>query len=90
MLVLNPKLRSTVPSAPTNAAALAIPSPFAGANPGVTFGGNFRGHYLQVILKYKFSRHLSGHLWSEFLFPGNYYVSRNVVDFLRAEVLFTF
>lgn len=66
------------------------PSPFAGANPGVTSGGNFRGHYLQTILKYKFSRHVSGHLWAEFLFPGEYYVSRNVVDFLRAEVLFTF
>ena len=66
------------------------PSPFAGANPGVTSGGNFRGHYLQGVLKYKFNSHVSGHLWAEFLFPGDYYVSRNVVDFLRAEVMFTF
>ncbi len=66
------------------------PSPFSGANPGTTGGGNFRGHYLQAILKYKFSRHLSGHLWSEFLLPGNYYVSHGLVDFLRAEVMVTF
>jgi hypothetical protein len=66
------------------------PSPFAGANPGVTQGGNFRGHYLQSVLKYKFNPHLSGHLWAEFLFPGDYYVSSDVVDFLRAEVMFTF
>lgn len=65
------------------------PSPFANANPGITSGGNFRGHYLQSVLKYKFSRHVSGHLWAEFLFPGDYYVSRNVVDFLRAELLFS-
>jgi hypothetical protein len=52
--------------------------------------GNFRGHYLQSILKYKFSQHMSGHLWSEFLFPGNYYVSRSMMDFLRAEIMFTF
>jgi hypothetical protein len=52
--------------------------------------GNFRGHYLQAVLKYKFSKHLSGHLWSEFLFPGNYYVSRSMMDFLRAEIMFTF
>jgi hypothetical protein len=52
--------------------------------------GNFRGHYLQSILKYKFSQHMSGHLWSEFLFPGNYYVSSQMMTFLRAEVMFTF
>ena len=33
--------------------------------------GTFRGHYLQAVLKYKFSRHMSGHLWGEFLFPGD-------------------
>ncbi len=65
-------------------------SPFSGANPGVTTGGSFRGHYLQAILKYRFSRHVSGHLWAEMLFPGDYYVSHQLVDFLRAEVLFTF
>ena len=51
--------------------------------------GIFRGHYLQAILKYKFSRHLSGHLWSEFVFPGDYYVSRDMITFLRAEIMLT-
>jgi hypothetical protein len=60
-----------------------VPTAFTGT-------GNFRGHYLQAVLKYKFSKHLSGHLWSEFLFPGNYYVSRSMMDFLRAEIMFTF
>ena len=52
--------------------------------------GNFRGHYLQAVLKYKFSQHMTGHLWSEFLFPGNFYASDQLVTFLRGEVMFTF
>ena len=51
---------------------------------------NFRGHFASAMLTYKFSRHLKGHLWSEFLFPGNYYVSRTIIPFLRAELYFTF
>jgi len=60
-----------------------VPSAFTGT-------GDFRGHYLQAVLKYKFSKHVSGHLWSEFLFPGDYYASRSMMDFLRAEMMFTF
>jgi hypothetical protein len=52
--------------------------------------GNFRGHFVSAILKYKFSRHMTGHLWSEFLFPGNYYVHQDMIPFLRAELFFTF
>ena len=52
--------------------------------------GNFRGHFTQAVLKYKFSPHMTGHLWSEFLFPGDYYVNRTMMTFLRAEVMFTF
>ena len=51
--------------------------------------GNFRGHYIQSILKYKFSEHLSGHLWGEVLFPGDYYVDHSLMTFLRAELMFT-
>ncbi|MGO8679010.1 MAG: alginate export family protein [Limisphaerales bacterium] len=51
--------------------------------------GIFRGHYLQGVLKYKFSQHLSGHLWSEFVFPGDYYVTKDMITFLRAEIMFT-
>ena len=61
----------------------AMKGPFTGT-------GNFRGDYLQAVLKYKFTKNLSGHLWSEFLFPGDFYVSRGMVDFLRAELMFTF
>jgi hypothetical protein len=51
---------------------------------------NFRGHYLQAILKYKFSKHMSGHLWSEFVFPGHFYTDvGQPMMFLRAELMFT-
>ena len=52
--------------------------------------GSFRGHYLQAILKYKFNKYVSAHLWSEFLWEGNFYAKRQMMDFLRAEVMFTF
>ncbi len=52
--------------------------------------GNFRGHFIQSVLKYKFNAHVSGHLWGECLFPGDFYVSHNPVPFARAEVAFTF
>ena len=63
------------------------------ANTPLVFSGNnnFRGHYLQAILKYKFSPHLSGHLWSEFVFPGHFYTtSGQMMTFLRAELWLTF
>jgi len=60
-----------------------VPTAFTGT-------GDFRGHYLQAVLKYKFNSHLSGHLWSEFLFPGDFYASRGMMDFLRAELMYTF
>jgi hypothetical protein len=52
--------------------------------------GSFRGHFVSAILKYKFSSHLSGHLWAEVELPGNYYVHDEMLSFLRAEVLLTF
>ena len=67
-------------SVPTQAT---VPTAFTGT-------GNFRGHYLQAILKYKFSKHMSAHLWGELLFPGDYYTSDQLMTFLRAEVMFTF
>jgi hypothetical protein len=36
-------------------------------------GGLFRGHYLQMILGYNFSEHLSAHFRWELFFPGDYY-----------------
>lgn len=59
--------------------------------PGLfTQSGNFRGHFAQAVLKYAFNKHLNGHLWGEVLFPGDYYVIRTVIPFLRAEVTLTF
>ena len=55
-----------------------------------TNDGNFRGHYLQAILKQQFNKNISGHLWGEFIWAGDYYSDRDFMDFLRAEVLFTF
>ncbi len=52
--------------------------------------GSFRGHYLQAILKYRFNQYVSAHLWSEFLWEGNFYAKQQMMDFLRAEVMFTF
>ena len=58
--------------------------------PGVfSFNDNFRGHYLQAILKYKFSKHCTGHLWTEFVFPGHFYQETDqILQFLRAELWF--
>ncbi len=52
--------------------------------------GLFRGHFLQAVLKYKFSKHAVGHLWAEFELPGNYYASRSAWYFLRPEISFSF
>jgi hypothetical protein len=51
---------------------------------------NFRGHFIQSVLKYKINAHVSGHLWCECLFPGDFYVHHDPMPFLRAEVAFTF
>jgi hypothetical protein len=61
----------------------AAPSPYSD-------NGNFRGHFLQSVIKYKFTKRLSGLLLGECLFPGDYYASRNVMDFVRAEIMYTF
>jgi hypothetical protein len=68
---------------PALAGGLTTLGPYSGA-------GDFRGHYLQAVLKYKFNSHVSGHLWSEFLFPGDFYAGNQVENFLRAEIMFTF
>ena len=62
---------------------------FSDTTPGAN-GGSFRGHYLQTILKHKFNDHVSAHLWSEFVWMGDYYTHKDMMTFLRAEVLLTF
>jgi hypothetical protein len=64
--------------------------PTRNIRPGAFSGdGNFRGHFLQAVLTHNFSRHLKGHLWSEFMWQGDYYAQRNLLTFLRAELSWT-
>jgi hypothetical protein len=59
--------------------------------PGLFTGtGNFRGHFVQGVLKYKLGKHVNAHLWAEFEFPGDYYVHQDMWFFLRPEIMFTF
>jgi hypothetical protein len=60
-----------------------------GAAPLFSGDGSFRGHYVQAILKHKFNKYVSGHLWSEFVWMGDYYTNKELMSFLRAEVLLT-
>lgn len=55
-----------------------------------TGDGNFRGHYMQLVLKHQFSKQINAHLWGEWVWQGDYYSQRDVQSFLRAEVQFTF
>jgi hypothetical protein len=55
-----------------------------------SMNGNFRGHYLQTFLKHKFNDRISAHLWSEFIWMGDYYTHKELMTFLRAEVNLTF
>jgi hypothetical protein len=48
--------------------------------------GNFRGHFLQAVATHTFNRHVRGHLWSEFVWQGDYYAQRDTMTFLRAEI----
>jgi hypothetical protein len=52
--------------------------------------GNFRGHYLQSILKYQFNKNVSAQLKGELLWEGNYYAQRDLMTFIRSELMFTF
>jgi hypothetical protein len=65
--------------------------PTRAVTPGrFSLDGNFRGHYLQAVLRHQFSEHLSTSLWGEWLWEGNYYRQQDVMTFLRAEVMLTF
>lgn len=57
--------------------------------------GHFRGHLFSAIMKYQFSKNVSGHLWGEYFIPGNYYEDapgglssrQDPTMFLRAELM---
>lgn len=65
-------------------------TPSAGAAALFSNDGHFRGHYLQAVLKHQFTKNISGHLWGEWIWEGDYYAQRDVMAFLRAEVMFSF
>lgn len=65
------------PTRPTNAAR------FSG-------DGHFRGHMLQVVGKQKFNKWLSGLIFAEASFMGDYYANHDTMTFLRVELLTTF
>jgi len=69
---------------------LAPESPLDG-KPGYGSGA-FRGQLWSVVTKYKFNRFLSGHIWTEFFQPGDYYSTArsDSAVYLRAELVFTF
>ena len=52
--------------------------------------GHFRGHYVQAVLKHKFSKYISAHLWAEAVSQGDYYARRDLMTFVRAETVFAF
>lgn len=52
--------------------------------------GHFRGHHVQAVVKRQFSKYLSGHLWAEWIWQGDYYAQRELLTFLRAELAIGF
>jgi len=54
--------------------------------------GSFRGQLLTMLLKYKYTNYITGHVLGEFLFPGNYYSQQNrdITIWLRYELMLTF
>jgi hypothetical protein len=52
--------------------------------------GNFRGHFLQSIVKYQFNKYVSTQVKGELLCEGDYYAQRDLMSFVRTELVFTF
>lgn len=61
-------------------------------NPGYSENGTFRGHFFSAIIRFKINKNLSGHFWSEFFLPGNYYSvdRRDLATFYRVQLLYQF
>ncbi len=54
-------------------------------------GGDDRGDLVTAVLKYKFTKHLSGHLWYEWLDPGDYHApDADTAQFIRFNFQYTF
>jgi hypothetical protein len=55
-----------------------------------SYDGNFRGHYVQAVLRHQFNKYISGHLLGECVWQGNFYTQDALMTFLRAEVMVSF
>ena len=54
-------------------------------------GGDVRGHNLQWLTNYVFTKNLSGHFLFEWFDPGNYYLdSADDAIFTRFQIMYTF
>jgi hypothetical protein len=60
------------------------------ANALFTRDSGFRGHLFSVVLKHKFSDHLSGLILGEACPMGDYYKNDDLMTFLRTEILYSF
>jgi hypothetical protein len=58
---------------------------------GYTDEGDIKGNLLTGKLTYQFTKHISGHIWAELFFPGNYYdkTRNDVAGFFRYELTVT-
>jgi len=59
---------------------------------GYSDAGKFRGHFFEAIARVTFNRHWSGHLWTEFFLPGDYYSPErdDLAVFCRLEMTYRF
>jgi len=54
-------------------------------------GGNERGHNIQSLTNYVFTKNMSGHILVEWLEPGNYYADdADGALFARFQLMYTF
>jgi len=59
---------------------------------GFSESGCFRGQLFSTVARYRFTKHLSGHILGEYFFPGDYYTDErnDPAVFLRAELVLSF
>lgn len=64
---------------------------FADQNPqgnaAISETESFRGQLVRLLMKYKFSEHISGHLVGDIMFPGNFYANDDPALYVRYELL---
>ena len=66
------------------------PRPLNPAKEVFSRDSNFRGHLVQMVVKQKFTKQLSGLILAEYCPLGDYYTHTDNMTFLRAEMLVAF